>query len=378
MDGTIQPGVLAAPISETSDLALLLFPLHLYSLARGNQERVRTLLQYLVFFIVLLFISGTISLFSEYRLSNLLRGRGFEISALNRVQHPLVNLGSLFLYKPLGLINNRLSYGELVALILPFTVFLAVNPPDSFWKKIPGWVRKGLPAMGLLLLFANGSRSAMIGAGVALVLAPFFLWRKKTSNPAYQVFATIAISTLAIALVTFSLFRISGSPTRLENTVGQFFRHTDHQRVVIWKLAGDLFLDSPWMGVGPSRFPETAVGWKREMEAKEPELLYWIENTPHKHAHNDLLHFLAIGGVPAGIFYLIIFVFIFLEIGKGKREGGQISDPAFFLYLPSLIFLFSGLSQCYFLDDESLQFFWSLMGLAAASRTVDPGNRPDS
>ena len=116
--------------------------------------------------------------------------------------------------------------------------------------------------------------------------------------------------------------------------------------------------------------------------------MYFLEITPDSHAHNDLLHLMVLGGVPAGLlFFGLIFhaVRSLLEAmrnGIVSRGASEIREARGTIQASNLLnlevairtslpgFLVAGLSQCYFQDDEVVVVFWVFLFAAEALKKL--------
>lgn len=362
---------------------------------KNSQSTFRWLYLVLTVFAVLVVLSGLGAVFSEVRLSKLFTGHGSEFSASNRPQFVFRTVGELVLYRPIGFMNTRLSYAGILIFALAVLLHrfhesaLTLRSPQSAgeesmeikekhnsgnraslrkWALLLTWA--GLWFTGVILLLMNGSRSGQIGALISqLCILAFFsrnLWSpllpKKKSLWA----------TLAAVLVL-----VMGSGLYIYLLDSGTHRHTDFMRPLIWKGSYSLFAEHPLLGVGPGNFTDWFHRWVSEFYLEHPRTMYFLEITPDSHAHNDLLHLLTLGGLPAGILFLTLILYsvqsLFDTMSRGwhrtarsrtkenKIEGFE--DYRFIdleMALRSTLpgFFVAGLSQCYFQDDEVVVVFW--------------------
>ena len=87
------------------------------------------------------------------------------------------------------------------------------------------------------------------------------------------------------------------------------------------------------------------------------------------HAHNDLLHFSAVGGISAGLAFLFLCASIAAQLPLTGLVVEQWRRAAPLLAALLGVFL-AGLAQCYMLDDENVVVFWSLCALALRLRST--------
>lgn len=314
---------------EAADLFLCLFGLHVFWLLERSSENRRILFYGLISFGVVMTVSGALSLFTEHRLARLIYGKGFLATSETRPQHLFAVLGGISIYRPIGLLNNRLTYACLLAMLIPVMVHAALFETRRI--KVLA-VIVGTAAVPLLLI--NGTRSALAGLGAAVFFAAVLALPARMRIPAA---ALLLVSALGAFLAAST-----------------FLRQTDFQRPILWSAAFDLFVSSPVTGTGPGQFEDAFAGWRQAAAERFPTAWYYLESTPRGHAHNDLLHLLATGGAPAGFFFLCMCAFSL----RGEPGNAR-------WILPSLACFFAaGLAQCYFQDDETVILFWVVLGLA--------------
>jgi O-antigen ligase len=322
---------------EAADLFLCLFGLHVFWLLEQDRENRRILFYGFIGFGIVMTVFGTASLFTEHRLARLIYGRGFLAESETRPQHLFGILGGVPVYRPIGLLNNRLTYAGLLVLLLPVMIHAAV-----FESRRLRILAACLAAAAVPLLFVNGTRSALAGLAAAGVWAVIYSIPRRLRVPAAIAMILLALGGILLA--------------------ASFLRQTDFQRPILWTAAFDIFSSSPVTGAGPGQFETAFLAWKTVAAEKFPLAWYYLESTPRGHAHNDLLHLLAVGGAPAGILFLGLCAF---SLG-GPANGAR-------WILPALAgFFIAGLAQCYFQDDETVILFWVVLGLAEHLRRQEP------
>ncbi|MCR9144429.1 MAG: O-antigen ligase family protein [bacterium] len=356
----------------------------------------------------IMIIAGLISIFSIYRLQKLPYHltHGWEPGPNARYQH---HVGSLFggsenplhLYMPIGLMNTHLTYGGILMMLFPVLVFRslslllgpvksvapgAAGESDTVDDGDPGaqndgagpaallralrnvrpaqWIWPLALAAASLIFILNNGRSAIFGMLLATGFGFYVLartgWRRR-------VLRLLPLILLAVASLVV-LDRVSaGVHSRFEQIVGALFgreKHTDFQRTLVWQGALQLSGENPVFGVGPGNFEPSIIQNVVEYGQDQPHLWVAYELAQRGHAHNDMLHFLTIAGLPALLCYLAFFYFYVRHI---LRPSG--ADPNFWKWGPVAI-LGAGLFQCYFQDDEVLLPFWALVGFAISSGGV--------
>ena len=340
---------LAGANSELSDLPLFLFGFLVFRLTRHEDQR-RILEGALLVCGCVLIVSGVASVFSEFRLERLLTGVPPVASAANRPQHPLEWPIHARLFRPTGLMNTRLTYAGMLVLLLPGWI-----APQETSARLR-YLKWSLAIAGIVLLLANGSRSAQVGFVLSLPALALLLMHKHT-RLRWAFPGVAAVVLLGAALL---LFAYPTAPARaFELLVG---RHTDYSRLIIWSTAGDLTAANPLFGVGPGNYEAASLSWRSDFLIEHPELWYYFENAPRGHAHNDLLHLAAVGGLPGALLFLALC----FQVARGALNG---ATRARSLFIGCLALLGAGFAQCYYQDDEVVSLFWVVAALATGAQT---------
>lgn len=348
--------------SEFGDFwMLLILPAsYLTASQKQNQKPLRNFLYASVAITVAL---GFISLFSEVRIGKFV-ANGFRYAPGDRLQHFSGNIGPIKLYLPIGMMNTHLTFGGLLGLILPGLLL------DWFgqWKEKKNFLfysKTLLLIAGWIVLFFNQSRSIWLGVFVFLVIATLrgTLSLKenlpKFSNKSKWIAGILLVS--AILSATY-LFR---NNWLIRRSVSQIFEvhNTENQRYYIYKNTIPLLKDHPLLGVGGGNYKDSH--WKESIKMIESQEQLWYELyiTPRGHAHNDLLHFVAVGGIFAGILFLWFWWKLWDRFFRiDPKETGSLS----ILTIGILSLYPAGFFQCYLLDDEVLLPFFAFCGIFLA------------
>ncbi|MCE9599532.1 MAG: O-antigen ligase family protein [Spirochaetia bacterium] len=318
---------------ETGDIFLCIAGLNVFYLTRDPDNR-RIIYRGFLSFAVLVIISGAASAFTEHRLARWIYGKGFLSHSETRTQHLFTVIHDFAIYRPIGLLNTRLTYAGQLILILPF-VFL-----EAGQKRKHRWIWIGLLLTGCAVLLINGTRSAILGLGFAGLIYLFQMLKNYSSITGYGF------------LVSAGVLILLGVWMNPEFLAG---RQTDFQRPILWTGSFELFLNNWILGTGPGAFGNATLAWRESYALQHPTIWYYLLSTPSGHAHNDLLHLLAVGGIPAGLCFIAIMV----------RAPGSNNRNAAIISLGLIAFFVAGIAQCYFQDDEVVIIFWSLAGFAS-------------
>ncbi|AXR65459.1 O-antigen ligase family protein [Leptospira mayottensis] len=345
--------------SEFGDFwMLLLFPA---SFLIASQEKNQTILRRFLFASAsIVILLGCISLFSEVRVGKFV-ANGFKYAPGDRLQHFSGNIGPIKLYLPIGMMNTHLTFGGLLGLFLP-GLFVDWFQSAKKKKGIVFVLKTLLVLAGFIILFFNQSRSIWLGIFVVLLLLFLkgtFSIRKNPFHVSIKAKILAGFFFLGLLLSAGYLFKNSWL---IQRSISQIFEvhNTENQRYYIYKNTIPLIQKHWFAGIGGGNYKE--FHWKEssKMIEKEEQLWYELYITPRGHAHNDLLHFLVIGGIMAGILFILfwgkLFDFFF-QNDFNSSTGIPILTIGVLNLFPA------GFFQCYLLDDEVVLPFFAFCGI---------------
>ncbi|MDV6234969.1 O-antigen ligase family protein [Leptospira ellisii] len=339
----------------------------------ASSEKNRTVLKRWIFFSAYLLVAtGCISLFTEVRLGKFV-SNGFKYALGDRLQHFSGNVGPVKLYLPIGMMNTHLTYGGLLGLLLPGLIlewFGTWNrKKDAFF-----WFQTVCVAIGLVVLLLNQSRS--IWLGIFFLFLCCFLHGNRTLRkrlPSVSKRGKWTAVAILVLILLSSVFLLKDN-WLIRRSVSQIFEihNTENQRYYIYKNTLPIIRENPWFGVGGGNYTEFHRRRSETMIAREEQLWYELSITPRGHAHNDLLHWTTIGGVFAGILFLIFWGKLFLSFfGRNLEERFETLS----LRSIGILALFpAGFFQCYLLDDEVVLPFFVFCGFFLAGKNADAGS----
>ncbi|MBM9501833.1 O-antigen ligase family protein [Leptospira sp. 201903071] len=348
--------------SEFGDFWMLLILPASFLIASQEKNR-RPLRNFLYASAAIAVLLGFVSLFSEVRIGKFI-ANGFRYAPGDRLQHFSGNLGPIKLYLPIGMMNTHLTFGGLLGLVLPGLLL------DWFqnWKEKKNFVfylKTALLAVGWIVLFFNQSRSIWLGVSVLLAIAVLHgTFSLKQNFPEFSV-KTKWIFGILFLCVLFSTAFLFRNNWLIRRSVSQIFEvhNTENQRYYIYKNTIPLLKDHPLFGVGGGNYKDSHWKESSKMIEAQEQLWYELYITPRGHAHNDLLHFVAVGGIFAGILFLWFWWKLFEKFFKiDPKEMGSLSigTIGIFSIFPA------GFFQCYLLDDEVLLPFFAFCGIFLA------------
>jgi O-antigen ligase len=198
---------------------------------------------------------------------------------------------------------HPLYYGQILALGL-VAGYLALGPS----REIGGRVRRalgGLVALGFLALFINQTRNAWLGllaAALVLLLVP-----RGKASPAERL--SIFAPLLIVGAGLWSMNRLqpghslsSAFSTALQAApaASPLTADSDHTRLMLASIGWTMFMDHPWLGVGPDQFHAAyPLYYQQKLEGTS----VWGD------AHNFYLNTLATKGIP-GLIALLSFFYL--------------------------------------------------------------------
>ncbi len=302
-----------------------------------------------------LVISGFFSTFTPVRFSRLINDL-IRPSSTWKFTHHYGNIFGIGIYLPIGLMNTHLTFGGLLLLFTPFTVFsFFLKAKEKFLSRESIFYLAVLCFFGYVFLL-NNARSAMFGAIVSIIFgfADLTFINKEFTLKFFlkALFIPIVVSAIIAVSFTFS--------EPLQKTIQPILgeeKHTDSGRTFIWVSTLPLIEKNLFFGVGPGRYNEEIEKSRKGLSEKYKELLFFFEVTQRGHAHNDFLHISAVFGIFALLAFLLLPATMFYQIVNSKLKS---KDKILFYSLVG--FFFAGIFQCYFQDDEVVIVFWFLAG----------------
>ena len=188
---------------------------------------------------------------------------------------------------------------------------------ESGIRKSVSYLHLFLFILALIAVYFSKSTQGWI---VFLIsLAPWVFVRLKRVNVAASRLFIAAISSTVIA-VALALFQ-TGPLSKVLYEQSLFFR------AEFWRIAWQMAVDNPWLGVGIDRYQN----YYREYKTLEQVRTMGAEDFSNS-AHNLYLHFFATGGFPLGLLFLAINLYVgyrFLVVLKQVNQS-QINIVAIF------------------------------------------------
>lgn len=209
--------------------------------------------------------------------------------------------------------KNLLSSGLMLS--LPFAI-MGAAVLSSAWKR---W---SILLVFLLIaeIFVLRTRGVWLGVFVSAFtfILLFFAMRKKSSLEVKFPMKKVGIAAVLAALLLVGLFSASQVSDDVSNTTNL------ENRLVFWNNSVEMIKENPMLGVGPGNWKINFP--KYGLMGLENSVLQGI--TQVQRPHNDYLWVLTEGGPLALIFFIGIFVFALLRLGKNFKQPLTTHDLA--------------------------------------------------
>ena len=346
--------------SEISDFWMCFAVLPAFYHIRNPENRI-WILRSIYVSVFLVVLSGFVSIFTPFRLASFITA-GFQVKEGSRLQHFAGDFWGRYTYLPIGLMNTHLTFGGLCGLFFPgLIVHLGMTIRErKVWKNV---------ALGFFILFFsvvlfyNQSRSNWLGIAFAFGL----ILIKLISNADISKIR-IGIKYLFLLIIAILLLGIASIGIYKKNWLlqrafqeGLADNTTENQRFFIYKNTLSLVSDHFLLGVGSGRFDKEHEKKSNAMIDTFEQLWYELSITPRQHAHHDMLHFYAIGGILGLVAFLHFWFYLFRLFVKNPLTSQTV------LFSGILCIFIAGFFQCYLLDDEVALPFFAFIGLFAGS-----------
>jgi len=206
------------------------------------------------FFAQFTFIPGLVTNFWEKWLAPVFYGRAFG-SLVTADSSWLIELGGNFYFRAISLFPDPHTFAFYLGLIMPLAVALLFLAKEN---------RKLLFAIcfllfvALLLTFSRGAYFAM------LITLIFFAFLFIIKHRAFRVPKKYKLLLAACCLLFAACFLIPFSPvSQCFYSAFDFSRHSNVERINVWKDALNSIGSHPWLGVGIGNFPKVQDPWAK-------------------------------------------------------------------------------------------------------------------
>lgn len=238
-----------------------------------------------------------------------------------------------------GFFGHPMTFAGYFCIYLPLLfVLLFEESTASRWR----WYMGGLLILLSAALLFNATRGAWLAVvcTISLLLLYYLTQRKKLA-------AVILCCLLAVGAGLTQYPPLVQRAQSITDTTNQ----SNHERLLIWHSAYEMFKDHPVTGVGLGQYKDNYQKKYISPEAKEPLLA---------HAHNNFMQMLAENGLIgfAG-FMTLISCFIGYSFKRFWQEG---NPYALMMCASALALVLQGLTEYNFGNGAVMKSFWLVQG----------------
>jgi putative inorganic carbon (hco3(-)) transporter len=284
--------------------------------------------------------------------------RVLAISAAAASIYALVGFLDGQLTRAAGPVSDPNDFGDLIAFVIPLTVFLFVE--DRKWRALWGLVLTAL----LAATFGSLSRGALVG------LVGLVVWGIVTRRVTAVALLGAATLVATIVLVAFAFF----GPIVKERLLGRerITSSTAAARIVFWEAAASMSAHHPLVGVGPERFDAER---ERYLRGTPIALESRVSNSSQvrdlvRTAHNSYLEVAAENGIPAALAFGVFLLAIWASLRSFLvGPAGRLDDQGKRLAVALQGALITAVLSGFFVSGELEASFW-LIGVLAGALTA--------
>ncbi len=341
--------------NELGDVFLLFFAILVWHLSRTRRRRYFPVICYGFFgCIVFILLSGfLVPVLGDY----------FPQDDKLRFQ-----IADLAFHRTRGFMNLSLTYAGMLVLIFPVLLaFLAYACRTKNKSKILFFGSGSLCV--LFLLWFNNSHSAILSTAVILPLCAYLAGRDLLCS-SRKILSFCLLSALVLLTTLSSIWvswKILHNQQEENSLLFQSGDAIQDPRTLLWAQSGQIIQERPLFGTGAGQYKHYLQEQWKSYKKAYPASTILSDSVPRGHAHQDLLHLAAIGGLPAAFLFLILIYQIMRGAISRKtlRKEAELEHAwSPYLFCGCLALFIGGLAQCYFLDDEVVILFWLSIALA--------------
>lgn len=302
-----------------------------------------------------------------------LQSLGFLLSQMGSMSFNEIVLGMR------GNAGNKNIYAASLMIKIPFALYGLIHL--SGFRKFFFLTAFTLGTLVILLL---NSRTTYLGLIAVIILTVSYETIRYFRDKNKEHFLKLVLILLPLAvsyLIGQGLVNSSKYSIGDENTEGQYGTVAErmgsivsekdgsrNQRLAFWQHAIDYTKTHPWLGAGYGN-------WK--LESIEPSKEIFDELSVPLHAHNDFLEFFAELGVPGGLLYISLFIYIaFIAIRFWWRNKNPELEP---IVIMAAIGLLAYAIDAFFnfpIERSINQIFFSLVSAVCLSAYI-PEQEPN-
>lgn len=238
-----------------------------------------------------------------------------------------------------GGFHHSMTYGNYLAVASLFLVSLALlrnlqQLASNYWLVLSSGV------LGLIGTIMSYSRTAVAAIPLGILVLAWLKGKR-------WVLGSIALLIVAVAL-TFSV--VDQLALKYERAFNEdLTSERESSRTFIWLKSIEIIKDNPVFGVGQGNFEKSYASYLDPSKNQ-------TRNRPH--AHNDILNFAAVSGIPGAIFFILMWGVVYFRLhqiwhkfepGSGKKLFAGAAAVS------GVVFLITSLTEATFADEEVRQ-----------------------
>jgi len=257
---------------------------------------------------------------------------GYDIinnRALNRLDEQTIRLSGFF--------SHPLTFGNYIVTASLFLTGYVLTCARDLNRRHRFFLLSAA-VLGVAACALANSRGPLLALGIGLLAVGIILRKIK------YVIAVLAM----VIMLGFTV-----SPTIVQRFKERFRVDThlrfEGGRLFVWYHSLQVVGEHPLMGVGQGNFQKAYTTHLR------PDI---GEHRKYTHAHNDVLTFAAISGIPGAVLYLTIWVLVIPRFWRAYRNSDNSTHAralSLAAFLASIAFFTSSLTEASFADEEVRQ-----------------------
>ncbi|MDT8903828.1 O-antigen ligase family protein [Anaeroselena agilis] len=212
-------------------------------------------------------------------------------------------------------------------------------------------------AVAMTAMMFNGTRAVWVTLAVTCILfvtiSLIINWRKNRQA---------AVMVCALLLIIVLAFINTPSLNHRLHTITDTKFKSNHERILMWRYAIDVFTDHWLLGVGPATLPTLPLSPEEEVRLRQ--------NPTYGHVHNNLLQIAAESGIAGGLAYLFLFYTILKTTVRKMRQAAT-QSWAMIAFLCTTDYLIHGMFDYTFNIPTIMYSFWLIIGLAYVSMSQE-------
>ncbi len=234
-----------------------------------------------------------------------------------------------------GVAGNKNITAASIAFKVPFLIYLFSTFKEVFSKVLIVPVIIGsILAISLIDARAAILSSLIVFISILLFFVYLIVTKFLTPSKGYPLLATVIFTYLAAVLLNISITNTINKTT-VNDAIGRiaFTEESSNGRFQYWSHAFEQIKDHPIISCGLGNWKIASISYGKD---------FITGYTVPYHAHNDFIHVFAETGVPGGLAYILLFLFLGLYIiimmYRSFKLKNKLFFGYFFLLLPFIVY----------------------------------------